>query len=269
MKVLVRGLIEHAYVKFNGDPDASKKRRYRATKLESTEERLQVLVDSLADGEASQDEVSEINRLSDQVDELKSFANNALIVSLIHPGEDGNLELVKPMDLGDGAQNGYRPQSDNFFDAGLFKKIVIGEFGVKVAVTDTDEANPFLQFLRRVFSSAFAAVTKTRIDSISNVITAKAADEISKDVSGRIKGSDDDSVIVVGKSKVAKFKVIDNKLELLNPSEQISFQDGLLTFQLQAPRMMRKSGTKKRSVFMPIGASNGKVCIRLESAQID
>ena len=140
-------------------------------------------------------------------------------MTLIHPGEDGNVKVMKHVSVGNGRQSGLKLQSEDFLVSGLFRKIAISEFGIQAAITDTDRENPFALFLTRVLSGVFNSIVKSPIDDISNVLVSNTASEVSTDIQGKIKGKTDEKITVVGVSPVAKFSVQD---------------DGMLTLKMQA-----------------------------------
>ena len=131
---------------------------------------------------------------------------------------------MKSLSIGNGPDWGIRNESEDFFETGLFKKRAVGEFGIQVAITDTDRANPFWLFLRRVFSGVFSSIVKPAIDDISNVFVSTAAFEFTSDIQGKIKNKPGDKITIVAVSSVAKFVVGDKgALILTNAGEDIKF----------------------------------------------
>jgi len=271
MRTVIRGFLREAYVKFNGDRTGDRDVKRRKEALERKESELAALLKSFQDGTASEDEIDDFNKLSDEVDELKSH-NNTLIVTLIHPGEDGNVNVMKGLSIGNGRSNGTGKQAvdKNFLKTGLFKKVVIGEFGIQVAITDTDKENPFGLFLRRVLSGVFNAAVKSRIAGIGNVLVSNAATVLSSDISDAIKRKSGDKITVIGVSKIAKF-AIDNEgaLKLTNEDneelEDIEFTGDQLKLDLRYPGLVLKGGTKSKPVYGLPGAPNGRAVIGLQS----
>jgi hypothetical protein len=150
----------------------------------------------------------------------------------------------------------------DFLQDGLFKKTATGEFGIKVSITDTDEANPFGLFLRRVLSGVFSTVIKARISDISNVVTATSATELSSDIQSAIKGNGKDKVSIVGKSATAQFDIKEEGL-VLRPEDGLSFEDGILTLDLKAPGLIRTG----RDSYLKVNSGNGQVRLRLETVE--
>ncbi len=272
MRTVIRGFLREVYVEFNGDKTGSRDAKVRKDTLERKQGELEVLRKSFEDGKASEDEIEDYNKLSDAVDELKKSLNNTLIVTLIHPGEDGNVEVMKGLSIGNGRTNGVKNKlsEEHFLKTGLFKKIAIGEFGIQVGITDTDKENPFGLFLRRVLSGLFNAVVKSPIDDIGNVLVSNAATVLSSDIGDAIKRKTGDKITLVGVSKVAKF-LIDKKgvLKLTNTDDNeladIEFENDQLTLSLRYPGLVLKGGSKSNPAYGLPEAPNGKVVLGLKS----
>ena len=245
----------------NGDEDANKQMDKNAEILKAKRAEFERLLTSFDDLKAEPREIERFKELPGEIHDLERGSNNTLIVTLLHPGEDGNVKVLKSLSIGNGQERGFKAESDDFLDVGLFKKIAMGEFGIQVAITDTDEANPFSLFFRRVLSGVFNAVVKSPIDNIGNVIVSSTASELSNDIQAAIKGKKGDKITVVGVSPVAKFIVGSNgALALANAGSGIRYVRGKLTLNLRFPELVKtKDGyAKPRS-------SNGGVVIRLDS----
>ena len=258
---------------FNGDIDANDEIDAREGELKKSSKIRDELLKSFDDGRANDREVARFNELSGRIKDLeKGLNNNTLVVDLIHPGEDGSVTVMKPVSIGNGLRRG-ETKEGGFFESGLFKRIVIGEFGIRISVTDTDKANPFGLFLRRVLAGAFESVVKSPIDNIGNVLVASTATELSSDIQTAIKDRADDKITIVGVSSVAQFKVGQKgALELQNGDrEGIKFSDGRLTLDLRFPGLgrtrKRPRGRSKSSpkAFAKPGSRNGRVVVQLES----
>ena len=160
MRTVVRGLLREVHVLFNGDIDANDDMNRREKELTESKRIRDELLKSFDDGMANDREVARFNELSRRINDLEKGVDNTLVVDLIHPGEDGSVAVMKPVSIGSGQNRGETKRGD-FFASGLFKRMVIGEFGIRVSVTDTDKANPFGLFLRRVLAGAFKSVVKS------------------------------------------------------------------------------------------------------------
>jgi hypothetical protein len=166
------------------------------------------------------------------------------------------------LDIGSGQNYGVSNDAVDFLKDGLFKKTATGEFGIKVAVSDTDEANPFGLFLRRVLTGVFSTVHKARISDIGNVVTATSATEPSSDIQSAIKGNGADKVSIIGKSATAQFDITDGAL-VLRPGDGVSFEDGILTLDLKVPGLVRTG----RDSYLKVNSNNGQVRLRLETTE--
>lgn len=268
MRTVVRGFLRKAYVKFNGDADGDRDTARRKSALQRKEAELARLRKSFEDGEASEDEIEDYNRLSDEVDELQKSSNNTLIVTLVHPGEDGNVKILKGLSIGNSPETGVdNPvNEEDFLTTGLFKKVAIGEFGIQVAVADTDKENPFGLFLRRVLSGVFNGAVKSPIDDISNVLVSNAATILSSDIRDAIARRAGNRVTVVAASKVARFVVRPGgKLHLTNADHEVRFDEGQLELDLTYPGLVLKSKPNEKAKYGLPGAPNGRVVIGLKS----
>lgn len=267
METMIRGLLREVHVLFNGDIDANNDLIERAEDLKAKEKELNDLLKSFGDEDATDNEIEAFNRLSDAVRDLRAGSNNTLMVTLVHPGEEGNVKAMKSLSIGNGQDWGIRNESEDFFETGLFKKRAVGEFGIQVAITDTDRVNPFWLFLRRVFSGVFSSIVKPAINDIGNVFVSTAAFEFTSDIQGKIKGKPGDKITIVAVSSVAKFVVGDKgALILTNAGEDISFSKGELTLALSIPGLIQtRKGTAGKKVYSKPGSPNGKIVIRMES----
>ena len=267
METMIRGLLREVHVLFNGDINANNDLKERAEDLNAKEKELNDLLDSFGDEHATDKELEDFNRLSDAVRELRAGSNNTLIVTLVHPGEEGNVKVMKSLSIGNGQSWGIRNESEDFFETGLFKKRAVGEFGIQVAITDTDRANAVWLFLRRVFSGVFGSIVKPAINDIGNVFVSTAAVEFTSDIQGKMTGKSGDKITIVAVSSVAKFVVGDKGVLILtNAGEDISFSKNELTLGLSIPGMMQtRKGTTSNKVYSKPGSPNGKIVIRMES----
>ncbi len=277
MRTVVRGLLREVHVLFNGDIDANDDLKRREEELNESRQIRDKLLDSFKDGMANDREVAHFNQLSRRIRELEKGLNNTLVVDLIHPGEDGSVAVLKPVSIGNGLRQ-KETKSGDFFASGLFKRIVIGEFGIRVSVTDTDKANPFGLFLRRAIAGAFKSVVKSPIDDIGNVLVSSAATELSSDIQSAIKDKSDDKITIVGVSSVAKFVVGEGgAMELQNKDDKgIEFSaDGKLALDLRFPGLVRTRRRPRRrsanteKVFAMPDSPNGRVVIQLDSRPLD
>ena len=264
MRAVIRGFLEEAQVLFNGDKGANDQLEEQDKEIRKKKAEVDTLLNSFNRFKRKWREKARFERLTREIEALEQVSNK-LIVTLVHPGEDGNVEVMKPLRLGSGQDKGHKAKSQTFFDAGLFKKVALGEFGIRAAITDTDEANPFAVFFRRVLSGVFNAAVKSPIAGIGNVLVSNAASELSSDIGGAIKGKGGEKTAVVGVSPLAKFEVQGNgTLRLINPKDGPRYtQQGLLTLPLRFPGIVETDyGYEKR------GAPNGEVVIRLEAEPI-
>ena len=261
MRAIVKGFLENAHVRFNGDEDAVTKYKEDQDKLEEKKREFAELNDSFEDSELSSVEVERFEKLPQEIKTLED-GDNTLILTLVHPGENGNVNVMKPIRIGNGIDQGYVGESDDFLDAGLFKVVTIGEFGIRAAITDTDQANPFTLFLRRVVSGAFNTATKSFIGDIGNVLVSSAASQLSSDIGDSMRGETGSTTTIIGVSPVAKFIVNGNGLlSMSNPSAQLRYSRNELTLPLSFPGLV-KTGENK---YAKPGSANGAVVIRLES----
>ncbi len=275
MRTVIRGFLRQAYVEFNGDWKGDTDVKQRKEKLGRKRREQETLRKSFEDGKANEDEIDDYNKLSDEVDVLQKSLNNTLIVTLVHPGEDGNVTIMKGLSIGNGKRNGVnnKQKDEDFLKTGLFKKIAIGEFGIRVAIADTDKENPFGLFLRRVLSGVFNSVVKSPIDDIGNVLVSNAASVLSSDIRDAIKRKAGDKITVVGVSRVAKLAVGERgELTLTNDDEEeiedIEFSNGELTLDLRFPGLVLKHKTGNKTKYGLPGAPNGKVMIGLKSERL-
>ena len=273
MRALIRGYLDSVYVKFNGD--ASDKPGQREKDLAKTQSEIAKLKQNFKNQKSVDiKKVTKFDELWRRKHELENDFDNMLVVTLVHPDEDGDVELIKALPLGNGYEYGYKPDSDEFLTAGLFKKIAIGEFGIRVAVTDTDEAIPFAKFLRRVFVGIFNSIVKTPIGEISNVIVSNTAQQLWSD-GGKFLEKNGDKITVVAVSKTAKFKIDEKSGDLTctnqNKSQGITYSasDGVLKLELSFPEMIKVSaGKSSETKYRVPGSSNGIAEIRLESVKL-
>ena len=266
MEVLVRGYLRSVWVEFNGDEGANEHLDKVHEDLKKKQKELAESEKEFAEKKQTEGLLKKINRLYKEIDELKDDRkNNTLVVSLIQPGTNGNLEVVKKVVIGNSEERGTTINDDDFFVNGLFKQKAMGEFGLRVSVTDTDEANPIVSFLRGVFATAFASFKKTRIDGLANVITASTATQLSGGIKEKVKGNSDDKVHIVGKTPTAYFEVDGGDITLRgNAEEGIEFVDNVLTLPLKTPELLRLGTNSEGKVrYLPRGASNGEIKLRL------
>ena len=261
MDVFVRTFLREAWVAFNGDSGANEKLDEAQEDIQKLEDKLAVARKKVDDKVATVNEIRSVNRLLRQIAKEKSEKNNALVISLVHPDENGSKTILKPLQLGNGQKRGVKFDSPNdFLTNGLFKATIMGEFGLKVQITDTDKSNPILRFGRRVLSGVFSTFTKSKVGDLSGVLTASAATELGADIESALKGNDDDSILIVGESKLAKFRVGKNGLSLVNSNNDIKFDGKKLVFRLYAPKLIKKT----KNTYINVGSKNGMVTFDLE-----
>ncbi len=186
----------------------------------------------------------------------------------MHPGEDGIIDVIKPLRLGNGDECGYNAAdgADDFFQAGLFKKVALGEFGIRATITDTDMDNPFTVFVRKVLSKVFSAALGPPINSIENVLVSNAASVLSSNLGAAMNRRQEEKPTVIGVSPLAKFRVEKNgTLNLTNKGNGLQYNENMLTLPLHFPLLVK---TGSNTYGMP-GAANGQVVIRLHSEPIN
>lgn len=255
MAYVIQAELKSIFVKFNGDIEATEKLRKKRQKLASLQDKYDELLSSMDDSEIHADDLESFNATSRRIQELKSTINNHLIVDLKHVGESGSETVMREVELGNGSDAGIHNVQRDFLRNGLFRKVVYGDFALGASVSDTDEANPFGVFFRRVFAGAFKTVVGGPIGGVSNVIVASAATELSADIQTAIKGSDEDRVAAIARSKVAHLAVEEGELELLNPDQGISLTNNILELKFSVPGVMRTAPNR----IAKVGAKNGRV----------
>jgi len=261
---LVRASLKSLWVVFNGDSeDKLPKQVGKLDRLEGRLDKLERKLGSTATAQA----IAEIETLRAQVDKLRANAlDNAIVCKLSYPRSGSStVESMRQVRLPSGKQNGKPPilnETPVFLDHGLFKEEIQGEALLQVAVTDTDNKNRFVQFLRRVLSTAFSSLTKGLISDISGVVANSAATVLSGDLAGKLGGSGKKRVLLVAASEKVRLHVdAEGKLSVGNPSPDVRFEDGVLKLRLKAPQYLQISANK----YLKRGGQNGEVEIVLTS----
>lgn len=93
--------------------------------------------------------------------------------------------------------SGYRMKfdTDNFWEAGLFKEDVDGEAQFELAVSDRDPRSKFGNYLRGIFSTVFNSALGGRIGSITNLFQGAVASDMQDRLVNCIKGEQKDSAV--------------------------------------------------------------------------
>jgi hypothetical protein len=261
---LVRASLKSLWVVFNGDSeDKLPKQVGKLDKLEGELDKLERELASKATAQA----ITDIEALRARVDKVRANAlDNAIVCKLSYPRSgSSSVESMRQVRLPSGRPNGKPPilnETPVFLDHGLFKEEIQGEALLQVAVTDTDTKNPFVQFLRRVLSTAFSSLTRGLVSDISGVVANSAATVLSGEIAGKLSGSDKKRVLLVAVSEKVRLNVdAEGRLGVGNPSPDVRFEDGVLKLRLKVPQYLQITTNK----YLKRGGQNGEVEIALTS----
>ncbi len=264
---LVRASLKSVFVLFNGDIDEDiDKQRAKIRKAKKELNELEASINSTV----SAQNFDNILNLIQRIQKLEESANdNVIIFKLSYPRSGtSSVETLKKVQLKSGLDRNklpfYSKAAPSFLEDGVFKELIQGETILQVFVTDADPNNAFLQFLRRVFSTAFTAVAGGAISGLSGVLANSTATVLSKDIAGNLKGDGTNRVQTIAASDEVKISVGANgEIQVLNAGDTINFQNGILKLGLKFPHYLAVSRNPKK--YVKRGAPNGAIELTLES----
>lgn len=255
---LIRARLQRVWVEENGDKDAKKPPRPKAELLKEIKRLQRELLQA---GISSTKRRRRMAELAAANDELMAWdEDNVVQVTLSYPRSgESTITAFRQVALGDGEAHGVTLDPD-FFKSVLFKEEIQGETELSVVIQDKDVTNPVLRFLRGLAATVFGKIAGGLLEGITHVVASSAAGEVSEQVKSAIKHGDNERVHAIAESRKVRLQVGNGgNLQVSNLGEGDTFQHGVLTLNLTAPRKVGKVKPDE---------NNGQVILLLDAEAI-